>query len=195
MLPLMLGVLVSGVIVFDLYSRSKKIREKLRLFQQQVAGSRYGGIFMEYWIKGCGAGLPFTITVTPGGSRSRPKVIVTCHKATPFKLMILRNESQSDFFHHIAHMPVLCSVVKTNDNHFDTRFSIYSHNSTDIAGYFYNTARKNAVQGIFDMGYTLVEFKGRVVAAQKYEYDAGKDLQPEILKAVLEKVMVLAQGF
>jgi hypothetical protein len=195
MLPFMIGVLVFGVLVFDLYSRTKRVREKLCLLQQQVPGSQYRGFFMQYRLKGHWGGLPFTITVTPGGNRSRPRIIVTCHNATPFKLMILRNESQSDLFHRIAHMPVLCSMAKTNDNHFDTRFSIYSHNNTDISGYFYNTGRKNAVQGVFDLGYTLLEFKGKGVSARKYEYDTLKDLEPEILKAVLEKVSALAQGF
>jgi hypothetical protein len=195
MMPVIIGVLVFSVILVDLYARTRRVREKLCVIRQHVPDLKYGGSFVNYCLKGESAGLPVTINVTPGGNRSRPKIIVACHKATPFKIMILRNESQCDFFTRMAHTPIMCSMVKTNDANFDTRFSIYSHNSTDVAAYFYNTDRKNAVSKIFDLGYTLVEMKGKAVTAQKFDYDVENDLQPDIVSNILGKLCVLAKGF
>jgi hypothetical protein len=195
MFALMIAVSVLGVILFDLYSRTKRIRGKLRLLQQCLPNFTYGAFLMDYCLKGVSAGIPVSVEVTLGGNRSRPKITVTCHKVTPFKIMILRNESQSDFFTRLAHTPILCSIVKTNDRNFDARFSIYSHNNTDVAGYFYSTDRKDAVSKIFDLGYTFVELKGKVVSAQKFDYDVENDLRPDIVNTVVEKVCVLARGF
>lgn len=191
----MIVVLVFGVVLFDLYSRTKRIGEKLRLIRQHVPDLKYSASFMSYCLKGVYGGNPVSIRVDPGGNRSRPKIVVACYKATPFRLMLLRNVSQSDFFTRLAHTPILCAMVKTNDINFDARFSIYSHNNNDVAGYFYSTERKNAVSGIFDSGYTLVEFKGKVIIAQKFDYDVEKDLQPDILSNILDKLSVLARGF
>lgn len=188
-------LLVWVVILFDMSARLRRIRERLSLLQQQIPDSRRFGLWAFCGLKGTLSGMPFVITVTPGGNRSRPKIIISCRQNTPFKLMILQSEPQSDFFMRLARVPVMSSMVKTNDPHFDGRFTIYSHNTNDVAGYFYNTGRKEAVQGIFELGYTLLEFKGTAVTAQKYEYDTGCDLQPNVLKAVLEKVIVLARGF
>jgi hypothetical protein len=195
MMPLIIVVLVFGVIVVDLYSRTRIVRAKLRVIRKHVPDFKYGGSFMHYYLKGESAGLPVTVSVTPGGNRSRPKIMVTFRTSTPFKLMILRNESQPDFFLRLAHTPVLCSIVKTNDIDFDTRFTIYSYNNSDVPGYFYNTERKNAVSKIFDLGYTLIEFKNKAVSAQKFDYDIEDDLQPGKVSNILEKISVLAHGF
>lgn len=195
MIPLMIAVLMSGVIAYDMYSRSKGIRQRLRFIEQRLPDLKYNGSFANYRLKGMFGGVPVTVSVTPGGNRSRPKIMVTCHKATPFKVVILRNEPQSDFFTRLAHMPVLCSIVTTNDKDFDARFSVYSHNSTDISGYFYNTERKNAVARVFDLGYTLLEFKGRSFSAQKFGYDIENDLRQDTVINILEKVCVLSRGF
>ncbi|HOU35967.1 MAG TPA: hypothetical protein PLJ26_00905 [Candidatus Omnitrophota bacterium] len=188
-------LLVWMVILFDLSARLRRIGERLSLLQRQIPDSRRFGLWAYCGLKGTLSGMPFVMTVTSGGNRSRPKIVISCRQKTPFKLIILHRESQSDFFTRLAHVPVMSALVKTNDPYFDERFSIYSHNTTDIAGYFYNTGRKDAVRGIFELGYNLLEFKGTEVTAQKYEYDTERDLHPDALKAVLGKVIVLAKGF
>jgi len=194
-MPIAAAVLVWLLILADLSSRTRKVRQKLSVLKRQVPGSMLSGFFVSCGIKGSISGIPFSISVNPGGNRSCPKIVIACTRKTPFKLVILRNEPQSDFFARLAHIPVLSAVRKTNDPHFDTRFCIYSHNTMDVSGYFYNSDRKDAVQKIFDLGYTLVEFKGSAVAARKHEYDPERDLRPDALKTALEKVIELAKGF
>jgi hypothetical protein len=195
MLALMIIIFVCGVIVFDLHSRTRLIREKLRAFRERVPDFKYRASFTAICLTGVFDGFSVTITVTPGGNRSRPKIIVACHKVTPFRLTILRNVSQADFFTRLAHSPILCSIAKTNDNNFDTRFSVYSHNNTDVAGYFYNTGRKAAVISMFDLGFNLISFKGSKIYAQKFDYDVENDLEPGVLTGILDKLCVLARGF
>ncbi|HNQ51192.1 MAG TPA: hypothetical protein PKL03_07115 [Candidatus Omnitrophota bacterium] len=194
-IPIAAAALIWMFILVDLSNRTRKVRQKLFLLKQQVPDSVLAVFFVSCGLKGSVSGVPFSITVTPGGNRSSPKIVIACARKTPFKLVILRNEPQSDFFARLAHIPVLSAVRKTNDPHFDTRFCIYSHNTTDVTGYFYNSARKAAVQKIFDLGYTVLEFKGAAVTARKHEYDAEQDLQADVLKTALDKVIVLAKGF
>lgn len=194
-IPIAAAALIWMFILVDMSSRTRKVRQKLSVLKRQVPDSVLTGFSVSCGLKGAVSGVPFSITATHGGTRSRPKIVIACTRKTPFKLVILRNEPQSDFFVRLAHIPVLSAVRKTNDAHFDTRFCIYSHNTTDVTGYFYNSDRKAAVQKIFDLGYTLLEFKDAAVTAQKHEYDAERDLQADVLKTALEKVIVLAKGF
>jgi hypothetical protein len=192
---LLIIILIAGVIFIDVYLRTKKLSRKLRFFEQQIPAFRLGGSFMRYNLSGIHAGTPFSIIVTPGGNKSRPKIAVSCRKENPLKILIMKDDSQSDFFTRLSHRPILCSIVKTGDPAFDTRFSIYSHNGADVPAYFYNTNRKNAAAKIFELGYTLLEFKGRRISCQMYDYSVENDLKPEALKAAMECVSVLSRGF
>jgi len=186
---------VCVVILIDLSSRMRKVRAQLSLLKQYISGSRVFGLWPSCSIDGTISNIPFVLTITSGGNRSRPKVIISCRQTTPFNIIILHSESQADLFERLKHMPVLSSLVKTNDPHFDGRLSIYSYNTADVTGYFYNTSRKDAVCKIFELGYNMLEFKGAEVTAQKYEYNIESDLQPDTLKLALEKVINLSKGF
>jgi len=187
-------MLVAVIVFFDLYSRARVIRQKLSAFSQIIPGALLGGFLTKYSVKGETAGVKFTISATHGGNRSRPVLSAACEKKASFKVTIMRNDSQSDFFTRISHVPVMCSVVKTNDVYFDSRFSIYSHNNAEVCGYFYNTGRKNAVAKIIDSGYTLIRFNGKSVSALKYDYDREHDLQSEALKSILDNLIILTHG-
>lgn len=149
---------------------------------------------MKYSVNGELDGVRFSVWASPGGNRSRPALSVVCYKGTPFRVTILKNELQSDFFARMAKVPVLCSIVKTNDPFFDSRFSIYSHNNAEVAGYFYNTGRKNAAAGILDRGFSFVRFNGKSITARKYDFDPERDMGPGTLKAVLDHLIVLTGG-
>lgn len=172
-----------------LFYSGKKKKEALKKLSTCLSGSIAKFSFYPSF-NGEYQGLKFSISLIPESKNSPPYLNVYLYKNSTFKLRIYKESWLSALGKKIG----LVREVKTNDEMFDREFLIFSNHPNQAQNYLSNVNIKNATKELFNVGFISLLINRKKVFIQKPNYILEKDLEPQNLIAILQKLSLLARG-
>lgn len=187
--PLILPILFFVVFFAIFFYSNKKKKEALRKLSAFLTGTISKFSFMPTFI-GEYQGLKLSIILIPAGRNSPAYLKTSLVKNSLFKLTIYKESFLSNLGKKIG----IVHEVKINDEMFDREFLIFSNRPTQVMTYLNNISIKNTIRELFNNGFNAVFINGKQILIQKPNYILEKDLKPQNLIAVLQKLSLLARG-
>lgn len=187
-------VILSLVIFFAAFfffnkKRREVLNEVLNKLSNCLAGSISKFSFMPTF-NGTYQGFKFSIVLTLASRNSPAYLKISLVKNSLFKLTIYRESFLSNLGKKIG----IIHEVKINDEMFDREFLIFSNRPTQVMTYLNNVSIKNTVRELFNNGFDAIFINGKQILIQKPNYILEKDIEPQNLIAILQKLSLIARG-
>jgi len=189
-LPMALSVFVGLTLAFTLYYANKEKRDALRKLSDFMQGGVYRSLFMPSF-KGEYQGLKFSIALLPAGRNTPPYLDITFANSSSFTLSI----SRESIFGFLGKNLGVIREVEINDKIFDDDFLIRSNKRDEASAYLSSANVKNAIIELFSMGFTRFKITGKNILIHKPNYILERDLNPQNIISILQKLAILAKGW
>jgi len=185
---LFLFVLVLITIVVLIVKTEKKRNEKLKIlsgvFQGKVGSGLFGNTF-----EGNYQGMKFLVLLAPESKNSPRSLHITLFK----NCYITFKVSYESFFTNLGKKLGFIHEVNINDPRFDKVFFISSKVPEAASGHLNNENVKFTIGGLFIDGFDSLSIDEKKVFIKKENYDLEKDLSPDYIKGILQKLNSIAK--
>lgn len=187
--PIIFQILFFVVFFAFFFYSNKKKKQALHKLSSFLTGTISKFSFIPTF-NGAYQGLKLSIVLIPASRNSPAYLKISLVKNSLFKLTIYKESFLSNLGKKIG----IVHEVKINDEIFDREFLIFSNRPTQVMTYLNNVSIKNTIRELFNNGFNAVVINGKQILIQKPNYILERDLEPQNLIAILQKLSLLARG-
>ena len=129
--------------------------------------------------------------VLVAANKSSPSYLrIILERSSPFKMTIRKESAVSDIGKKIG----LVHEVTVMEEAFDKEFLVLSDSKERAMLYINNAHIKDIVRELFSAGFTSIAIDGKRLSVEKPDYTIEKDLSPDNVVAILQKICALTNG-
>jgi len=172
--------------IIFIYSNKKK-KEALKKLSSVLTGNIPGFIFTPAF-SGEYQGFKFSIVLIPAGKSTPEYLKISFFKTSSFKLSISKEGILSNLGKKIGFL----HEVKINDEYFDKEFLVSSNRPDKAMFYINNGSIKDATRELFNAGFESISINGKLILIQKPNYTLERDLEPQNVISILQKLICMA---
>ncbi len=134
--------------------------------------------------------LKFYIHMTPKFMEVRGTLKVRLYARSLVRMRIFRRS----LITRAAFKSGLFQSVATGDSTFDASFLIFAPQAGTAMSFLQNAKRRQAVEQLFDGGFSVLVIDERGVWTEKRDYERNSDLEVDNISAVLNNLKILSSG-